>query len=321
MGRFVIRRLLQMIPLLFGITFLTFAIINLVPGSPVTASALNPRMRPEDRERIIENLGLNEPWPQRYVQWVGNVLQGDLGLSLKNSIPVTDTILSVLPNTLLLTGVSLVLAFVISIPLGIYSAIKRNSWFDNTVTVAATAGYSVPTFWLGLLMIILFGVKFQQWGLYSLPFVGHRSLRETGFLDRVEHLILPAIALAVVDLAGWTRYIRGQMLEVVRQDYVRTAHAKGLANRRVLFSHAFRNALLPLITLVGLSLPGLFGGAFVIETIFSWNGIGRLTVNAANESDYTVVMGTTLMFALLILVANLITDIGYALLDPRIRLE
>lgn len=320
MGRFILVRLLQMIPLVFGVTLLTFAIINLVPGSPLADLEFNPRARPEDRERIAENLGLNKPMHERYVTWVGNVLQGDLGLSLQNFIPVRDRIFAVMPNTLLLTLSSTIFALAISIPLGIYSAVKRNSIFDNFTTIGSMAAFAMPSFWLAFLLLLLFGVKIREWGLPGLPISGAYDLRGGGgFWDRAEHLILPTISLGLVQLAGWTRYIRGSMLEVIRLDFIRTAESKGLRNRAVLFGHAFRNALLPLVTLVGLSLPDLFGGAFVVETIFAWNGMGRLAVNAAQQNDYTLVMGITLMFAVLVLISNLIADVLYAILDPRIR--
>jgi peptide/nickel transport system permease protein len=320
MGRFILVRLLQMIPLVFGITLLTFSIINLVPGSPVADLEFNPRVRPEDRARIEENLGLNEPMYERYLTWVGNVLQGDFGLSLNNYIPVRDRIFDVMPNTLLLTISSTIFALVISIPAGIYSAVKRNSIFDNFTTIFSMAAFAMPSFWLAFLLLILFGVKFREWGLPGLPTSGVYDLRGGGdFIDRFQHLILPTVALGLVQLAGWTRYIRGSMLEVIRLDFIRTAEAKGLRNRAVLFGHAFRNALLPLVTLVGLSLPELFGGAFIVETIFAWNGMGRLAVDAAKQNDYTMVMGVTLMFAVLTLVSNLIADVLYAVLDPRIR--
>jgi peptide/nickel transport system permease protein len=320
MGRFILFRLLQMIPLIFGVTLLTFAIINLVPGSPIADLEFNPRARPEDRARIAENLGLNEPMHERYVTWLSNLLRGDLGLSLQNFIPVRDRIFEVMPNTLLLTLSSTVFALVISIPLGIYSAVKRNSILDNFTTIGSMAAYAMPSFWLAFLLLLLFGVKAREWGLPGLPTSGSYDLRGGGgFWDRAEHLILPTVSLGLVQLAGWTRYIRGSMLEVVRLDYIRTAEAKGLRNRAVLFGHAFRNALLPLVTLVGLSLPDLFGGAFIVETIFAWNGMGRLAVDAARQNDYTLVMGLTLMFAVLVLISNLIADVMYAVLDPRIR--
>jgi peptide/nickel transport system permease protein len=316
---FILRRLLITIPMLFGITFLTFVIVN-AQGNPVADLERNPRFRPADIERIRENMGLNEPVPVRYAKWVSNLVRGDLGISLSNATPVRDRIVSVLPNTVLLTGVSLVFSFLLSIPLGIYSATKRGSWFDNTVTVLSVAAFAMPTFWLALLLILLFSSQFREWGLPSLPVSGMVDARRGGgFLDRVEHLILPVVALSIGDLAGWTRYIRSQMLEVIRQDYVRTAHAKGLHGNAIIYGHAFRNALLPLVTLVSLSLPGIVGGAFIVETVFAWPGLGRLTVEAARKSDYTLILGTVLMFSCLTLLANLLADIAYATLDPRIR--
>nr|MDQ3045012.1 ABC transporter permease [Chloroflexota bacterium] len=244
------------------------------------------------------------------------------GYSLINSTSVMDRILKVLPNTLLLTGTSLFFALLVAVPLGIYSAVKRNSLFDHIVTIGSTAAFAIPVFWLGLLMIILFAVKFREWGLPALPVSGTRDFRAGGgFFDRVEHLLMPAFALAVVQLAGWTRYIRASMLEVIRQDYVRTAEAKGLNSRSVLYIHAFRNAVLPLITLIGLTLPDLFAGAFFIERIFAWNGVGLLTVNALNERDYTLVMGAFTLLAILTLLGNLLADVLYAVLDPRIRYD
>lgn len=322
MSTFLIRRLAQMIPLLFLVTFITFGLIN-AAGSPVSGLEINPRVRPEDVARIKENLGLNDPWTTRYFVWVGNLLQGDLGISLVNSRPVLGQILNVLPNTLLLTGVSVALAIAIALPIGIYSAVNRNSIFDRITTVGAVAGFAVPTVWLGLLLIILFAVKFREWGMpYSFPVGGMRELRgESGLWDRIEHLILPVTALAIPQVASWTRYIRSSMLEIIRQDYVRTAEAKGLKERRVLYGHAFRNALLPLVTLVGLNFPELFGGALIVENIFAWNGMGRLAYESIQKNDHTLVIGTTLFFAILTILGNLLSDVLYAVFDPRIRYD
>jgi peptide/nickel transport system permease protein len=320
MAGLIIRRLLQMIPLLIGITFLTFAIVNLVPGSPVSELEFNPRMTSQDVARIKSQLGLDKPWPERYLIWMKHTVRGDLGISLQNSTPVRDRLLGVLPNTLLLSGTALILALLVSVPIGVYAAVKQNSWFDHISTIGSVAFYAVPTFWLGLLMIILFSVKFRDWGLPYLPIGGMRDLRgESGVWDRIQHLILPVLALSLVQIAAWTRYIRSSMLEVIRQDYIRTARAKGMRDRPVYYSHAFRNALIPLITLVGLSIPDLFAGAFLIETIFAWNGMGRLTVQAVQRSDYTLIMGSTLLFAALTMIGNLIADICYGIFDPRIR--
>jgi peptide/nickel transport system permease protein len=320
MTAYIVRRLLQMIPLLIGVTFLTFATVSFVPGSPISSLQLNPRARPEDLERIRHNLGLDRPWYERYFVWLGELLQGDLGLSLTNFTPVTDRILGVLPNTLLLTATALALALLVSVPLGVAAAVRHNSLFDHVTTVLVTAFAAIPSFWLALLMIILFSVKFDEWGLPAMPAQGMQDLRgETGILDRIEHLILPASALALAQIAGWTRFIRSSMLETVNQDFVRTARAKGLAERAVVYRHAFRNAMLPLVTLVGLALPELFGGAYLIEQIFAWNGLGRLAFNATQSNDYTLIMGATLLFAVLTMLGNLFADVVYALADPRIR--
>lgn len=322
MLRFTIRRLLIMIPLLLAVSFLVFAITNLGPGTPMAAFEANPRMSQEDIDRIQRNLGLDRPWPERYLLWLSNLVRGDLGYSFINGASVTDTMLTVIPNTLLLTGAATLLALLVAVPLGIVAAVNRNSWFDNAVYIVATAAAAIPAFWLGFLLIILFAVNFGQWGLPSLPVGGTHNLRgETGLLDRIQHLILPTVSLGMLSSASWLLYIRSQMLEVVRQDYIRTARAKGLAGRAVVYGHAFRNALIPLITLVGLSLPDLVGGAFLIETIFAWNGMGRVAVNAAGNSDYTVIMGAFLLTAVMTMLGNLLADIIYAVVDPRIRFE
>jgi len=322
MTRYIFRRTLISIPLLIGISFLIFAIINLIPGSPIQAFEDNPRARPEDLARIRENLGLDEPWPVRYFVWLGDVVRGDFGVSLLNFTPVADRILAVLPNTLLLTGAALAFALIASVPLGVFAAVKRGSWLDRAVMVGSTATFAIPTFWLTFLLILLLAVQFRKWGLPALPVSGAYDARGGGgVLDRIEHLIIPAVALGIGDLAIWTRYIRNQMLEVIRQDYVRTAEAKGLRERSVLFIHAFRNALIPLVTLIGLSIPNIFNGAFVVEVIVAWPGMGRLSIDALLDRDYTLVMGAFMFFAVLTVLGNLIADILYGVLDPRIRYD
>ncbi len=322
MGRYILRRLVQVVPLFFGITIFTFALINLVPGSPVTDLAFNPRTSQEDIERIEKNLGLDKPVYVRYVVWVGNLLQGDMGISMKTYRPISNTILEKMPNTLLLTGTALILSLLISIPVGVYAAVKRNSVFDNTSTAASVAGFSVPTFWLGLLLILIFAVRFNEWGLPSLPAGGTHDLRDGGgVLDRIRHLILPAAALAFVQTAAWTRYIRSQMLEVLNQDYMRTATAKGLKEYLVVFRHGLRNAILPMVTLLGIAIPDLFGGALIIESIFNWPGMGLLAFNAALNKDYTLILGITVFVSILVILGNLIADISYGILDPRIRYD
>lgn len=322
MTQYILRRVLGMIPLIIGISFIVYALINLVPGSPTDVFKFNPDLKPEDLARIRENLGLNDPWYFRYFTWLGNAVQGDFGNSFINYAPVSYLIRAALPNTLLLSIVSLIIALLLSVPIGVLAAVKRNSVFDRVTTVIATAFSSLPSLWLGLMLIVLFAVKFQEWGLPSLPTSGVRNLRvEDNLLDRIRHLILPAAALSLVSLAGWTRYIRSQMLEVIRQDFVRTAQAKGLVNRIVLLRHAFRNALLPLVTLVGLTIPDLFGGALIVENVFGYPGIGQLTVSSLRSNDYSVAMACVMMLAFLTVVGNLIADILYGVLDPRVRYD
>lgn len=261
MTGFVIRRLVQMVPLLLGISFVVYAMINLVPGSPTDRYQAQPNIRPEDLDRIRATLGLDQPWYLSYFTWLVNVFQGDLGFSYVNFSPVSELLRSTVPNTLILTGSAIVFALVLAIPLGVIAAVKRGSLFDNVVTILSTAFYSIPSLWLGPMFIIIFAVQLQRWGRQALPVGGERTLRgESGFVDRVEHLILPMLTVALVQLAGWTRYIRSEMLEVIRLDFVRTAQAKGLRDNVVLMRHAFRNAVLPLITLVGLNIPELFAG-------------------------------------------------------------
>jgi peptide/nickel transport system permease protein len=322
-SRFILRRLIQMIPLMVGITLITFLLANATPGSPLANMAFNPTIRQEDIARIEEQLGLNKPLHIRYFVWLSHLAQGDFGLSLLNQRPVLGTIFERLGDTLLLTGTALVLALLFSIPVGVYSAVRRNSAFDNAATAISVAGFSMPTFWLGLMAILLFAVKAREWGWpITFPAGGAYDQRTGGdFWNRVHHLILPATTLAFVQTAAWTRYIRAQMLEVLSQDYMRTATAKGLRERIVIFRHGLRNAVLPLVTLLGIAIPDLFGGSLVIEQIFNWPGIGRLAFNSAIGKDYTMVMGIVVFVSFLVILGNLIADVVYSLLDPRIRLE
>jgi len=322
MGRYILRRVLVMIPLLLGVSFLTFAIINLIPGSPVTGLRGNTKIRPADLARLEDQLGLNRPWPERYVQWVGRLARGDLGYSMHNNVPVRDRIWAALPNTLLLTSCALVFALLVAIPLGVLAADRHRTLFDRFANVSGVALFAIPNAWLAIMLVVLFSLKFRQWGLPSLPATGITNPRGGGGLwDHIQHLILPTVSLGLIQVGVWSSYIRSSMLEALHQEYIRTARAKGLSHRSVLYGHAFRNAFLPLVTLIGLSLPSLFGGAVLTETVFAWNGMGLLTLQAVDQRDYTMIMGTTLIFAVLTMVANLIADVAYAVLDPRIRLE
>jgi peptide/nickel transport system permease protein len=320
MRRYIFRRLLGVPPLLLGITLVTFLLIHATPGSPVDDLKLTPEIKTEDLDSIKRTLGIDRPLHEQYLVWVGQLVRGDLGISLKTYQPVRQQLFERLPNTLLLTVGALLVAMVLAVPIGVIAAIKRNTWFDHITTIVSTFGQAVPAFWLGLMLIIVFAVQFKVWGLPSLPSGGTQTLPGGGdFSDRLKHLILPVTALATAQIATWARYIRSQMLEVIQQDYVRTARAKGLHERVVVMRHAFRNAILPLITLVGLTIPNLFGGAVIIEAIFGWPGIGSFAINAAGNRDYTVVMGTVLFISIVTVFSNLLADILYAVADPRIQ--
>jgi peptide/nickel transport system permease protein len=322
MTAYIIRRLLAMIPIIIGVTFLTFAIINLMPGSPVLRLRDNPKIRPEAAAELERQLGLDKPWPQRYVTWLGDLARGDLGVSLYNRLPVADRIWSVIPNTLLLAVVSLAFALMIAVPLGVYAAVKHRSLFDHFATVSGVAMYAIPDVWLALVLVWIFALQANKLGLPSLPVGGMTDPRGGGdFLDRVQHMILPVIALSLAQIGGWSAIIRSSMLEVLSNDYIRTAKSKGLSDRVVYYVHGFKPAFITLLTLIGLALPGLIGGAIIIETIFAWPGMGRLTFEAIGRRDYTMIMATTLMFAMLTMLSNLLTDIAYVRLDPRIRLD
>lgn len=321
MGRYVIRRLIYLIPLVIGITIITFLLANLAPGSPLQDLQLDPDIQPQDLARIKASLGLDQPIYVRYIQWFSHIIRGDFGISLVTYRPVMQTILQKLPNTLELALAALFLSLLFSIPVGVYAAVKRNSAFDQTTTIASVAGFAMPTFFFGLIMIVLFSVKFKEWGLPSLPSGGVYTLGGGGLLDRLEHLLMPAIVLAFVQTARWTRYLRSQMIEVISQDYIRTARSKGLRGWVVIMRHGFRNGILPLITLLALDIPNLFSGSVIVEQIFSWNGIGRLIIDSVDKRDYTVVMGTTLFIAIIVVLANLLADVLYGVIDPRVRYD
>ena len=320
MGQFIFRRVLQTIPILIGVTLLTYVIIS-ASGDPLQQFEFNPRTSPETLEAIRENLGLNQPWYIRYFVWLGNVLRGDLGNSMINYRPVLDSILHAMPYTILLSFLAIAISLIIAIPVGILSALRRNGVVDRVFSIFSTAAYAMPIFWLSLLLVILFSSKFREWGLPALPTSGVTGRGpDAGSLgDRAVHLILPLVALTLPSIAAWSRYIRSSMLEEMNQDFVRTARAKGLRHNAVIYSHALRNALLPLITLVGLTIPDIFAGSLIVEQVFAYQGMGRLVTDALFDKDYTVIMGTTLMYAVLIIAGNLIADVALAIADPRIR--
>jgi peptide/nickel transport system permease protein len=322
---FIARRLLGAIPLVLGIATLIFFVVNLAPGDP-TSRFVNPNTSPEAQEQVRVNLGLDQPIPVRYVRWLGALVQGDLGDSFSHNRPVVDIIKELLPNTLLLSFSAIGIAFLLGILLGILQAVRQYSWLDSIASIVGLFFYSMPSFWLALMMVLLFsyGASVWQWPI-QFPASDIQSV-EYAFMgplekvqDRLLHLTLPATSLALVLAAGIARYTRASMLDVIRQDFVRTARAKGLSEPVVILRHALRNALIPVITLVGLYLPFLFSGTVFIETVFAWPGMGKLVVDGILERDYPVVMGGTLVFAVMVVVGNLVADVLYAVVDPRIR--
>ena len=320
LAKYVARRLFASVIVVLGVTAITLVLMDRTRGTYVPGIDLNPSLRPEDIERLRANLGLDRPFYVWYLTWIWNVLHGDFGRSMIDGSTVISHILDRLPNTLELTGTAILIGVLVSIPLGVIGALRRGSKTDHGLTVVSVAGFAVPQFWMGLLLILIFSVSLEQHGLPWLPSSGAFSAVNGGdFLDRVQHLILPATVLSFFYTSLWSRFIRSSMLEVLSQDYIRTARAKGMSERRVVYFHGLRNALIPLITLIGLELPGLVSGGLVVEVVFGWPGIGRLAFERALQYDYTTVMGVTFFATLLVVAGNLLADVLYAALDPRIR--
>ncbi|HEV8318414.1 MAG TPA: ABC transporter permease, partial [Vicinamibacterales bacterium] len=318
--RYLARRLLTAIPVLLGVTLVTFLLMHAAAGEIVPGLNYSPDLRPDDIERLRRSLGLDRPILLQYLTWLGGVVRGDFGVSMLNSVPVTDAIAARLPNTLLLTTTALVLGVTISIPFGIISAVRRGKTADNALTVLSVLGFSIPAFWLGLVLILVFAIQFRTWGLPALPTGGAETPILGGdLLDRVTHLLLPATVLAFFYISVWSRFVRSSMLEVLGREYVLVARAKGLRRTSVLVGHALRNALIPLVTLLGAELPGLVSGGLVVEVVFSWPGVGLFAYQRALAYDYTTVMGTTTFAALMVVAGSLIADVLYVVVDPRIR--
>lgn len=322
MTRYLARRLLQLIPVVWLITIITFVLLSSIPSDPLDMLVMgNPDIRPEDVERMKELYGLNDPLPVRYLKWMKQLIQGDFGYSRTYMIPVTELVLPRLKNTLLLTSIATLLALVVSLPLGTLSAIRQYSIGDYVGTFFTFFGFAVPSFWLGLVLIIIFSIHFR-W----LPPGGMITVELTTGLagkavDRLKYLIMPVFVLSLTYMAMWARYMRSSMLEVIGQDYVQTARAKGLTERVILYRHALKNALLPIITIVGNMLPSLFGGSVVIEQVFYYPGIGKLLYDSILNKDYSVAMGVLLFLAVMVVVFNLLADISYAVVDPRVRYD
>ncbi|MFN8439253.1 MAG: ABC transporter permease [Caldilineaceae bacterium] len=332
MGQYVTRRLLALIPVLLGVSIVVFALIRMIPGDPVIVM-LGDRARPADIERVREEMGFNRPIVVQYLEWMGHVLRGDLGTSIINRTAVMDELKYRLSATVEMIVIGMLIGLVVGVSIGIVSALRRNSWIDLTATAGALLGVSMPIYWLALILIYALAVNRQIFPPSARLDVSYSVERHTGFmlidtlltgdfrifLNAVWHLILPSFVLSTVIMPILARLTRASMLEVMRQDYVRTAEAKGLQRRVVIIRHALKNALLPIVTVVGLQLGGLLGGALLTETIFSWPGMGLWTYRAILSRDYPIVQGAVLVSATIYVVVNLLVDISYAYLDPRIR--
>lgn len=314
MLKYLLKRILIALPVILGVTVISYFIISMAPGDAVDLM-VDPNISKADLEQRRRDLGLDQPIAVQYAKWLGQTLQGNLGYSFLNSQPVADRIGERVIPTLGLSFMALLLAYLVAIPVGVISATRQYSWIDYTSSVGALMGVSIPGFFLGIGLIYVFSLRLD-W----LPVSGMRSLGiEPNTWDLLKHLILPAIVLSTGTMGSVTRYARSAMLEVVRQDFVRTARAKGVAERLVIYKHALRNALIPVVTLIGLQIPGLLGGAIITEQIFGWPGMGRLTIEAITQRDYPVLMGLNLLAASLVVFGGLLSDLMYSLVDPRIR--
>lgn len=354
MTRYVIRRLLQAIPTLLGVSIISFLLVNSAPGDPITIRTFDPNITDETREIMRRQLGLDQPLPMQYMAWFSGlmfrrgdvvaefttpsnqcgyvagvnmtvcnngsgIVRGNLGTSLQTQQPVWDRLVERMPATLELGLASLFLSLLIGVPLGVLSAVYRGSWFDNVVRFFAVIFQAVPAFWMALLLILFFGV-YLGW----LPTGGRQTVtltQEFDLTDRIRHLVLPSFVLAFGGIALFSRIMRTETLEVIHTDYVRTARAKGLPGNRVWFVHALRNSLIPMMTILGPAILGVLGGAVIVETVFAWPGMGRLTLAAAFQRDYPMVLGAVMFFSILVVLGNLLSDILYGIVDPRVRLS
>lgn len=340
MRKYLIRRLLQAIPTLFGVSLISFMLIVSAPGDPITMLSFNPESTPESMALQRRLLGIDQPPAMQYIYWlVGNrhvqidvnndgegdtwgerrgILFGDFGMSIQHRRPVADLIIERIPATLQLTVTALVVSYTISIVIGLLAAVNHGGWFDRIARVLSVLGSVVPGFWLGLILIIIFSVN-----LRLLPMSGMRSFSSTGFdlVERIRYMILPVSVMSLAVIASVSRFVRASALETLQQDYVRTAYSKGLNNRRVWMTHVMRNALLPVATMLGPAIGGLLGGAVIIETVFSWPGMGKLAIDASFQRDYPLVMAFVMVGASMYIIGLLISDVLYVMLDPRIRMD
>lgn len=319
---YVGKRLLQAIPILLGASTIIFFLMHAAPGDPTTLYLSNPNIDPAVVDQMRRNLGLDQPVYIQYVKWLKSFATGDFGYSFSQHRAISAILKDAIPNTLILSGISLVLIFVVGVVTGTLQAVRQYSWADNVATVLSFFFYSMPSFWFGLMLILLFAFKVQWLPASQMTSVNYEFMSDSArWIDRLKHLILPSLALGIGGAAGVARYMRSGMLEQIRQDYVRTARMKGLSEGKVIFKHAMRNALIPIVTLLGLYIPFLISGAVLIETIFAWPGMGRTIVTAIFQRDYPVVLAGAFVIAVMVVVGNLVADILYSVIDPRVRVE
>ncbi|WP_029040274.1 ABC transporter permease [Cucumibacter marinus] len=311
---YLLRRLGGAIPLLLGISVILFAIIHLAPGGPLDMYLENPSVSPEAIEQMRTAYGLDQPVPVQYFLWLKSMLAGDWGYSIRTGKPVLSEILNRLGPTLQLSGLALGFAFIVAMPLGVISATRRGSKLDTGLTLFSFAGISTPVFWMALLFQLLFSVQ-----LGWLPSAGYQSVGDGSLVDRLRHLVMPATVLSFAIIASWSRYIRSGMVDVLNQDYIRTAYAKGRTEIGVVVLHALRNAMIPAVTVIAVDFATIISGAVITETVFAWPGIGRLFMEAMDGRDYPILMGLMMLGSFGIVLANVIADVTYAALDPRIR--
>jgi peptide/nickel transport system permease protein len=316
MGAYLTRRALELIPMLVAISAIVFGILHMIPGGPLAVYLENPYITPEQIERLRQQLGLDQPLPVQYGLWLKAFALGDWGYSFVSRRPAVEVVLERVPATVQLMGAAFVLAGLVALPLGVLSALRQYSKLDYIATASAFFGISMPVFWFGLMLQLMFAV----W-LGWLPSAGMIEIGDGSLIDRLRHLVLPATVLSLLYAARWTRYVRAAMLEVINQDYIRVARAKGLYERSVISNHALRNALIPVITVMAVDMAALFSGAVVTEKVFAWPGMGQLFVDSVLKVDYTVLMGILMVGSAAVLVLNLVADVLYAALDPRIRYE
>ncbi len=323
MLKYIGKRMVSMIPVVLIISVMLFGMFKSMPGDPVRdlmpqTGNMTPEQIEVERQKIIEQYGFDKPLPVQYVKWMGELAKGNIGYSTQYKRPAIDVLKEPMKNTIILNIISLVLAFIISIPVGIKSAVKRGSTFDNFWQVFSLVGMSVPTFFIAMISIYVFSIKL---GLFPIGGMASKNTSGIYFLEFLRYLTLPVLTLTLGSLASIIRYVRNAMIEALSQDYIRTARSKGLSDKVVIYRHAFRNALIPIVTLVAGSLVSVFGGSMITEKIFAFNGIGTVMINAINNRDFSIVLALNMFYSVLALFANLLMDLGYALVDPRVKLD